>query len=720
MDGAVQRSTPVLDVGVSVFDAPEAIAINEARLAHLESLGLPLAGRSVIDVGCGVGHLARFFVERGCRTTCVDGRAENIEILCARLPGVEARVADVETDSLSQFGEFEIVFCYGLLYHTADPMAALRNMAEACKNLLILETIVTDHELPLLRLEDEPRENPNQALAGLGTRPSPAFVAKALKRCGFEFVYMPVRPPDHPEFQFEWRNNLDWTRDGHNLRCIFVASRTPLDNRNLTPVEADGRSAFSPEQALAEAQSLCWVRPLKPYPRWSFGADWENPDPKFRRRCDLWRYFNRHQIETPLDFEWYDGLRLWLYPGNDLSATLFVGGCNEPNEFAFLDRFLQPGMVFIDAGANDGLYSLFSSRRVGAAGRVFSFEPSARELERLRVNVERNGLANVTAYGVALGDQNGEAALSVADYQHEGHNTLGAFVYPAITLLRTERVPMRTLDDALAEAGVTRVDLIKIDVEGGETRLLAGAAKVIQKYRPVLLFEALDPALRKQGSSLEELLERIRSLSYVLYQFDPRTGLPAPVDREIDESSVNLLAAPAEAPLPVGWCAPPANPSEPGGASRSGGSSWLSRFLRGRRLRERELALFDLNTYTVCASSHVSGSGPLTVVTPAGQWHYAIHFPVHENVREKLPASAVIAVRLEGVVETGRIGVSIASADGSYFLAREVERGADAQGVAFELELAEIPQGATLVVRNTFAGSRPSTIRIDSISSRRL
>jgi hypothetical protein len=53
-------------------------------------------------------------------------------------------------------------------------------------------------------------------------------------------------------------------------------------------------------------------------------------------------------------------------------------------------------------------------------------------------------------------------------------------------------------------------------------------------------------------------------------------------------------------------------------------------------------------------------------------------------------------------------------------LAREVERGADAQGVAFELELAEIPQGATLVVRNTFAGSRPSTIRIDSISSRRL
>jgi FkbM family methyltransferase len=498
------------------------------------------------------------------------------------------------------------------------------------------------------------------------------------------------------------------------------ASRVPVENSDPTPAEADGRSALSPEQALAEAQSLCWTRPLKPYPKWRFGIDWENPDPSFRRRRDLWRYFNRHQIETPLDFEWYDGLKLWLYPGNDLSATLFVGGCNEPNEFAFLDRFLRPAMVFVDAGANDGLYSLFSSRRVGAAGRVFSFEPSTRELERLRANVERNGLANVTTIGVALGDQNGAAALSVADYEHEGHNTLGAFVYPAITLLRSEQVPMRTLDTVLFEAGVSRVDLIKIDVEGGETRLLAGAAQVIQKYRPVLLFEALDPALREQGSSLEELLERIRSLGYILYQFDPRTGFPAPVDHEIDESSVNLLAAPSEAPLPVGWCAPPAGPSEPGGASGSAGSSWLARFLHRTGLRKREVGLFDLNTYTVCASSQISGSGPINVVTPAGQWHYAIHFPVREDVREKLRASATIMVRLEGVVEAGRIGVGIASADGSYFLAREVERGADTRGVVFELELAGIPPGATLVVRNTFAGSRASTIRIDSITSRRL
>ncbi len=496
--------------------------------------------------------------------------------------------------------------------------------------------------------------------------------------------------------------------------------QAPLDNRNLTPAEANGQRTFGPEDALAEAQSLCWVRPLNPYPQWGFGIDWDNPDPGFRRRRELWRYFNRHQVETPLDFEWYDGLRLWLYPGNDLSATLFVGGCYEPNEFAFLERFLRPGMVYVDAGANDGLYSLFASRRVGATGHVFSFEPSTRELERLRANIERNGLGNVTTYGIALGDRNGEAALSVAGYQHEGHNTLGAFMYPATTLLRTEQVPMRTLDSVLSEARVSRVDLIKMDVEGCETLLLEGARKLIQKHRPVLLFEAMDEALRKQGGTREELLQRVRLLGYVLYQFDSRTGLPAPVDREFDDLSVNMLAAPTEAPLSKSWCAPKGKLCGPRAEPGFAGSLWFSRFLKARRLRKREVALFDLNAYSLCASAQVSGSGPLTVVTPAEQWHYAIQFQVHEEVREKLPASTRIVVRVVGVVEVGKIGVAIASADGSFFLTREIQHSAGDQSVAFELELAEIPKGASLVVRNTFAASRASTIRITSITSHRL
>src|SRR5262245_54746689 len=67
--------------GVECFDTPAALAINRARLEHLASLGLPLAGKRVLDAGCGVGHLAQFFRERGCEVVCVDGREENIASL---------------------------------------------------------------------------------------------------------------------------------------------------------------------------------------------------------------------------------------------------------------------------------------------------------------------------------------------------------------------------------------------------------------------------------------------------------------------------------------------------------------------------------------------------------------------------------------------------------------------------------------------------------------
>ncbi|HEV2523225.1 MAG TPA: class I SAM-dependent methyltransferase [Candidatus Acidoferrales bacterium] len=217
--------------GTETFDTPEALEINRARMAHLQSLGLPLSNRSVLEVGCGVGHLTQFFVGQSCRVVSLDGRAENIDSLRTRYPGLEAHVVDAESD-LSRFGQFDIVFCYGLLYHLENPLRALRKMAAACNDLLLLETIVCDHDRPILLLDDETKTH-SQALQGVGSRPSPSFVVMALDRVGFPFVYAPRVPPNHPDFQFEWRNNLDWRRDAHLLRCVFVGSKQKLQSGAL-------------------------------------------------------------------------------------------------------------------------------------------------------------------------------------------------------------------------------------------------------------------------------------------------------------------------------------------------------------------------------------------------------------------------------------------------------------------------------------------------------
>ena len=224
--------------GLEVFDAPNAIAINQARMANLESLNLPLAGKRVLDVGCGVGHLAARLAQMGCSTVCIDGRETNIASLRSRYPQLEAHVGNVETESLSRFGRFHIVFSYGLLYHLENPLQSLRNMEAVCDELLLLETIICDHELPIVRVEDESTDV-NQALGGIAGRPSPHYVVLALNRVGFPYVYAPVTPPEHEDFRFAWLNNLDCARDGHNLRCIFVASRTELKNSALVPLLKD-------------------------------------------------------------------------------------------------------------------------------------------------------------------------------------------------------------------------------------------------------------------------------------------------------------------------------------------------------------------------------------------------------------------------------------------------------------------------------------------------
>ena len=223
------------DGGLIVFDDPGAEAINAARIAWISRLDIDPRGKTLLDAGAGVGHFSRYYADRGAAVVAVEGRADNVTMLQARHPDVRAYVADVQTDDLLRFGTFDIVHCFGLLYHLDSPVTALRRLAAVCRGVLLIETIVCDSRKAVMLLEDEP-STVNQALAGLGCRPSPTFVAMALNRVGFAHVYGTTDPPRHPDFEFDWRDNGDTTRDGHNLRCVFVASREPLTDSQLLPL----------------------------------------------------------------------------------------------------------------------------------------------------------------------------------------------------------------------------------------------------------------------------------------------------------------------------------------------------------------------------------------------------------------------------------------------------------------------------------------------------
>ena len=283
---------------------------------------------------------------------------------------------------------------------------------------------------------------------------------------------------------------------------------------------------------------------LRAFPGWTFGREYFVEHRWWAtRRGVLWRHALREKLEVPLVLPWHAGTRVETTLGNDESFCVYVAGSFEPNEFAFLDGCLRRRMTFIDVGANDGLYTVFAAARVGRRGRVVAFEPSSRERRTLERNVRRNHLKNVTILPVALADQAGEATLQIAPALHGGHNTLGGFAHRGVDAIDAEQVPLETLDAVAERLGIAKVDAIKIDVEGAEVKVLDGARHVLSTSRPLLLIEANDEALRKQATSNEQLLTRLRALDYEIYVFSDRTGLP---ERWLEGTplSANIVAKP--------------------------------------------------------------------------------------------------------------------------------------------------------------------------------
>jgi FkbM family methyltransferase len=268
----------------------------------------------------------------------------------------------------------------------------------------------------------------------------------------------------------------------------------------------------------------------------------ETPDGDLSLRLAIWREFKRRGLTTPVEIPWVEDLKLSVTLGNDLSRCMYVCRSFEPNDFAFQAGYLQPGMVALDIGANEGAYTLFASRRVGSTGRVLAFEPSSREYARLIANIELNSLPNVSAFAIGLADREGEGTLRVAEDEHAGLNTLGLFVHKT-EQARCETIALQRLDSIVAEERIDRLDFIKMDVEGAEFAVLSGASDSLAHFKPVVQLELLEGALQAQGSSGTEVLRLLGAMGYRFYETSTETGQPRPFTQGSAPLS-NLIAVP--------------------------------------------------------------------------------------------------------------------------------------------------------------------------------
>ena len=228
---------------------------------------------------------------------------------------------------------------------------------------------------------------------------------------------------------------------------------------------------------------------------------------------------------------------------NDAMSTSLRANAFEKRELTFLSHFLQTGMTVLDIGAHHGFYTLLASQRVGPHGCVIAFEPSARELRRLRWNLALNRCRNVRVEPLALGSHDGAAELFVCMGIETGCNSLRAPSVPEST--RPTLVRVTTMDSYLEKHPTRPIDFVKLDVEGAEMDFLRGASRFLSSdSRPVIMCELADVRTEAWGYHSLEIYDTLALYGYQWFSVTPEGKLrPCPRKEQYHE---NLIAVPED------------------------------------------------------------------------------------------------------------------------------------------------------------------------------
>jgi FkbM family methyltransferase len=253
-------------------------------------------------------------------------------------------------------------------------------------------------------------------------------------------------------------------------------------------------------------------------------------------------------LPVPIRIKLADGAELniwWSYmPGSNIEGLpLTEYWSSDRSDLQFVWSFLQPGMTFFDLGAYHGIYSVVAAKRLGSQGHVTAFEPSARERRRLGLHLQMNG-CHVSVEPYAVTSEAGSFRFfTVAS----GFTSMNSLVYPPTDNPVSEtNVDGICLDQYLATIGIAKVDLIKLDIEGGELDAFRGARHTLEVIRPLIICEVLDWVTLPWGYPARAIVESLNSLDYQWFDFCENGSLAVHAERDEYPEVRNYLAVPRE------------------------------------------------------------------------------------------------------------------------------------------------------------------------------
>lgn len=218
------------------------------------------------------------------------------------------------------------------------------------------------------------------------------------------------------------------------------------------------------------------------------------------------------------------GFRIYVDLQDQLVGAAIAAGVYEPHVTAAIRRVLRPGDTFVDLGVNVGYFSLLASSLVGRTGNVIGFEARPDNVSLAKQSARENGFENMTIHGLAVAEKEKVLKMLAPD-----HTSLSVVVDASRADCQSGFVEIRAVavDDMLG--GLEDVDVIKMDIDGGEFQAVQGMKATLRRWKPILFFEFSPFTLEEYGQTKpEELIAEIQSLGYQIFALT-RENAPIPM-----------------------------------------------------------------------------------------------------------------------------------------------------------------------------------------------
>jgi len=230
------------------------------------------------------------------------------------------------------------------------------------------------------------------------------------------------------------------------------------------------------------------------------------------------------------------GFYMLVRPSEHIQQQLFWYGYYEKELGDLIKTSLKPGDVFLDMGANIGYFSLLAATKEPTS-KVFSFEPVINLFQKLEENISINHVKNITAFNIAVGEREEEKEIFISGSDNSG---MSSFHQPENYSGKKEKVKVVTIDGWFKTAGVSKVDLVKLDIEGSELAALRGMAGVLQNFKPLIIAEINPETLGTFDLDPSAIFDYLNKLDYKAYHI-LKTGNIEPFTHMEIHQTVNAL-----------------------------------------------------------------------------------------------------------------------------------------------------------------------------------